>query len=684
MIRFAFTLLVIYICLGSAHAQEPRFIFDRDSTTTQSVAPKSVKKKQTISKSVNDSISGDSLSKVPAAIPAWTIDARLGQRIPMIMDTLFANYHQQALVDGQSVAMGYLGNWGSPAQNKIFIERGEGSAFSYLDAFNYCYKKPEDHVFFDTKKPYSNITYWSGGNRKSKEERFTGAMSLSFNKKFSLGFDVDYVYARGYYQSLANKQINYNIVSSYKSDNYQMHVFVGNNNFVNSENGGLKGLSSDFENTSPDALPVNMTETWNRVKGKRLYMTHKYTVGYNNQDSTTFTPVASLILTSNYVDQQRKLSSNQTQLLDDSIYNRNKELVFDTSNLNDRMAYYSVKNTFAISLHEGFRKWVKFGLTAFVEHDMSRYAMPGTVYPSLSTEKFADHTILVGGVLSKQKGEFLRYNLSTDVALLGHNLGESRLQGDLSSQINIGDKQALVKASAYIKNLKAQFFETNYMSRYYKWSEDKAVADRLQIKHSNFDDVRRVFIGGEIYLPFSQSRLSGGIETIQNYVYYSKKDTDTPISVFQNTSNMQVITARVDQKLNAGILHWDNQVVFQKSTNQEVLPLPTLSLYSNVYIQLKLAKVLNIQLGVDAHYHSKYYAQGYDPALLQFYNQKAMEIGNFPIATAYANLHLKKTRFFLMMYNVGQQFLDTEYYSVPNYLVNPMVFKFGLSWNFTD
>lgn len=91
-----------------------------------------------------------------------------------------------------------------------------------------------------------------------------------------------------------------------------------------------------------------------------------------------------------------------------------------------------------------------------------------------------------------------------------------------------------------------------------------------------------------------------------------------------------------------------------------------------------------MQLGVDAHYHTKYYAQGYDPALGQFINQNEVEVGNFPFATAYANLHLKKTRFFVMMYNIAQGYGDSNYYITPNYPVNPMVFKFGLSWNFTN
>lgn len=44
-------------------------------------------------------------------------------------------------------------------------------------------------------------------------------------------------------------------------------------------------------------------------------------------------------------------------------------------------------------------------------------------------------------------------------------------------------------------------------------------------------------------------------------------------------------------------------------------------------------KVLTMQVGIDAHWHTKYHVPGYEPALLQFYNQDEKEIGNYPIST---------------------------------------------------
>lgn len=719
MKKAAFIFILLYILVYPSYAQEPRFIFDADSTDT---AVRPVPQDDTFNRpaatpAVVDTAMLDSLSRVPPAIPSWKIDPRFGERIPVPMDTIFKGYHQRALVDGQGVAVGYLGNWGSPAQSKIFFEREEPSEFSFLDPFNYYYKRPQDHIFLDTKKPYSNFSYWSGGGRRNKEERFTAEMSLSFNKKFSLGFDIDYVYARGNYQSLANKQINYSIFSSYRTDQYQMHIFVANNNYTNTENGGLKSLSSDFFDENAENLPVRIFDTWNNMRGRRLYMTHKYSIGYDNEESEEFIPVASVILTSNYADQRRSFTSNQVQLLDDSLYNYINRDGFSPENdkpivnpgsgsgteslsvLDDRMSYYSFKNTLGISLNEGFRPWVKFGLTAFIEQDMRKYTLPDVLFPALATNAYSQNSTVIGGVLSKRKGEFLRYNLSADLGVLGYNIGEFRLEGDVTTQFKLFNKDFLVRANAYIKNLKPKFYETDFVSRYYRWTSSESDFQtwkgmNYKADYRNLDDIRRVYVGGEIYIPFTKTRISGGVENITNYIYYTKRPDSLSIDgrVLQNYpvernqfgDNIQVFSLRLDQNLKAGIFHWDNQIVFQHTNHKYLLPLPKLSVYSNIYIQTRIAKVLSMQLGVDAHFYSRYTAPGYDPALMRFYNQTERKIGNFPMATAYANFHLKRTRFFVMMYNVGRNISDEPYYSVNDYLLNPMMFKFGLSWNFTD
>lgn len=671
MKRIAF--IILYICASVlvTQAQQPRFIFDNDSTKTETPAP------QRASNSKTPSVNLDSLNKIPPAISSWNIDPRLGERIPIPMDTMLYGFHRESLVEGQGLAIGYLGNWGSPAYSKLFIEQDDASLFQFLDPYKFYYKTPGNQRFLSTKQPYSNIMYQSGGSRQSKEERFTGEISISFNKNLTVGFDIDYVYSRGFYQYNPDKQINYDFYTAYISDKYQMHAFVANNNFTHSENGGITEdgylNGTDKENVGKDntmSFQTHLSETWNYLRGKHLYMTNKYNLGYEKEGTEKFIPVASVILTNSYTDQRRRFYSRNVEALD-KFYNYTPQAGTQSAPVNDQMAYYSLKNTLAVSLNEGFRDWVKFGLTAFIENDRRTFRMPSEEFGWIATRDTTQNSTFIGGILSKEKGEFLKYNLYADLGVLGDDIGEFKLKADISTTINIKGQKAIVKANGYVKNLVPQLFQNSFRSKYYTWQKD-------------FNNTKRIFVGGEIYIPHTETRLSGGVENISNYIYFNNLEGVQMTSPTQDGGSVRVVSLRLDQNLHYGILHWDNQVSYQMSDKKDVIPVPTLSLYTNLYIKAKLAKVLTMQLGVDAHYHTKYYALGYDPALGQFVNQNEKEIGNFPFATAYANFHLKKTRFFVMMYNVAKDFGDSNYFTVPTYPVNPMIFKFGLSWNFTN
>lgn len=607
-------------------------------------------------------------------IYGWTISQRLGERMIVERDTSLYNFHQSTLMDSKDIAVSYLSNIGSPAQSKIFFDRDEPSLFSFLDTYGYSLMKPEKKVFLNTKIPYSNIFYQrTESSSQTREERFNSELSWNINKKLNVGFDINYLYARGYYSNLASKEFSYDLFASYISRKYEMHAFVYNNNFINSENGGLASDSSITDPVknqsfrSSTDIDVNFSDAWNRVKGRQIYLNNKYNLGFSQTDTI---PVSSIILTSYYADQQRKFISE-----DDSYVGTTAKTATDlqyqennyTSPANDNMAYWSFKNTLGISLNEGFRKWVKFGLTAFVEQDFRKYKLPNKTFASMQISTLeAQNATVIGGVLSKEKGRLLRYRLSADLGVLGYNLGEFRAAGKLTTRIKFGGKDAEVSANAYIKNLKPTFFENNFYSKYISWD-------------NNFSDIRRVYVGGEIYLPQTKTRIKGGVENLQNYIYYG---SDKYIA--QEGGSIQVIGLQLDQKLNAGPLHWDNQIAYQVSSNTDALPLPLISAYSNVYLQTVLSKVLTLQMGVDARLFTKYYAPGYDPVILQFYNQKDTKIGNFPISTAYINLHLKKTRFFIMMYNIMKGVGNREYFTTAHYPVNPMIFKMGLSWDFDN
>ena len=188
------------------------------------------------------------------------------------------------------------------------------------------------------------------------------------------------------------------------------------------------------------------------------------------------------------------------------------------------------------------------------------------------------------------------------------------------------------------------------------------------------------------------------MDEIENYTYLNmsydrsqEKLTGLSASFLQCNSSLAVFTAQLDQRLNLGPLHWDNIVTFQTSSDEDVLPLPRLNVFSNLYLQFMVANVLRVEMGASATWFSKYEAPDFLPQLNQFAVTKLTsegieaprkKLGNFPFVDVYANLHLKHARFFVMMSNATATNFDRMSFLTPHYPLNRSVLHLGVSWNF--
>ena len=620
----------------------------------------------------------DTVNLVLPAATVWYLHPRSGDRLVAAMDTLKHNYQQTTIPDGYSVAGGYLGPIGSPFISKIFFERDETSHFPFYDAYRPYNKSPEQHLFYNTRVPYANLTYQTAGSRPVKEQRLKALLTTNFGKRLNAGIEGDLISAKGLYRSQENKHNDWSLFGNYLSDKFESHLLASTSTVKQFENGGITDErfildpESVGENFSTGDIPVKFTNTWNKMKTNHLFFSGKYNIGYNDRSADSlgsgkFVPVASLVITSHYTGQDRRFLSYDTaqvtiegqamQRIDQFYTNRYYNTAVD-----DSVTFSSFKNSVALSLREGFKPWVKFGLTGYIEHEVRNFSMIDSVGGNIGRSKHRENSLFIGGILNKQQGEHFRFNLQANLGMAGADLGEVNLEGEVETAFNLAGKRTELSGHAYLRNITPNYLQKHYHSKYFWWDKE-------------LEDVRRAFVGGRLHIPFTNTTVNAGVENLQNYIYFDQERT-----VAQHAPNVQVLTAGVDQNIRLGVFNWDNRVVYQTSSNQEVIPAPSLSVYSNMYLKALIVNELTFQFGVDAHYHTTYFSPGYEPALLQFYNQREKEIGNYPIATVYANMHLKQTRFFVMLYNAASAVLKPrEYFSLPNYPVNPMMFKMGLS-----
>jgi hypothetical protein len=316
-------------------------------------------------------------------------------------------------------------------------------------------------------------------------------------------------------------------------------------------------------------------------------------------------------------------------------------------------------------MREGFQDWVKAGFTAFIYFEKRQFTLPGDSV--MGTVVYDEFSTFIGAELAKKRGSLLTYDARGEFCVVGSDLGEFRLTGNIQSKFPLLGKTASIQANGYIKNVVPAFYQRHHHSRYFWWD-------------TPLKNVQRVFVGGAVAWEETKTQLSVGVESIQNFVYF-----DTISIPRQYDSNLQVITGRLKQDFRYKALGWENEVVYQISSNSDVLPLPQISAYTNLYVAFKLVKVLSVQLGADVHYHTSYHAPYYEPATQQFHVQDKIKTGNYPLINAYANFHLKQARFFVSAYNLGSILINNPaYFSMPHYPLNPMVIKMGVSVMFNN
>lgn len=673
-------IFIISLIYTSAIMSQSRIILPTDTTNSVATDPISEQLPRPMEAvdTTKPEVPFDTINLVLPAATVWHINEKSAERIIVQMDTMKYNFQQTMLPDGYSLASGYLGTVGSPFISKIFFENEETGQFPFNDPYKPYSFSPTKQVFYNTHVPYAKLDYQTAGSRPMREQRLNALLTTNFNKKANIAFEGNIIDTKGLYKAQGNKQTNWSLFGNYLTDKFETHLYASTSTIRHFENGGItdetfitdpESIGQSFQSVD---IPVRFTETWNKLGSSHLFFSGKYNLGYysSSQDSLTadeFIPVASIGLTSHYTSQDRRFLSYDTaqvniegktmQYIDQFYQNK-----YYNNAVDDSITFRSIKNILSLSLREGFKPWVKFGLTGFIEHEYRKFNMIDIIDGELNRRTHNENAIFVGGILNKQQGEYLRFNVRADFGLVGASLGELKLEGDVETRYKIAGKLTTLSAHAYIKNLTSNYLQNNYRSKYFWWNND-------------FSDSRRVFLGGKLDIPFTKTTLNIGVENIQNHIYF-----DHNRDITQNSDNVQVLMARIDQRIKLGIFNWDNQVAYQTSSNQDVIPVPILSVYSNMYLKALIAKELTLQFGVDAHYHTSYYAPGYEPALLQFYNQNEKEIGNYPIATVYANMHLKQTRFFVMFYNVASKVIKPrEYFSLPNYPVNPFMLKLGLS-----
>lgn len=739
---------------------------------------------QRSSRNMADSLGTD--KEIPKGIKVWTVDQRFGDRRQAELDTMSYMYPNTIFTTGLRGEYNTTGNLGAPRINRIFINRAETDQFLFTQPYDYIVSPVDQFHFTNTLSPFTNLDYNTAGNRTNGEDHFKAKFAVNAGKRLGVGFNVDYLYGRGFYSNQSTSHFKYLMYGSYIGDRYQAHLIFSTITQKVTENGGItndeyiKHPESFDDNYATNEIPTVLERNWNRNNNLHVFLTHRYNLGFNRKvkmskeeiearkfamasqkenqaqkdleearrkakregrefdekkfkkqtfsgrpdnarvvntsvptDSTStkapseriavngkaaadslraleakaaqdtmwmkneYVPVTSFIHTMKFDTYRRIYQAYETP----------KDFYADTFNpagnypgdsIYDKTTHYRVQNTFAISLLEGFNKWAKAGLKAFVTSDLRHFTLPTETEIA---KAYNEHNLSIGAQLIKSQGKTLHYDATLETWLTGKDAGQMKIDADADINFALFGDTVRLQASGFFHRLTPTFYYRHYHSKHFWWDND----DMSKIIHTRIE--------GKFGYEKTKTTVRVAFDNIKNHTFfamgYNVTDdfgrTGNTLSVVQKSGAISLLTLELQQKLKLGPLHWDNVITYQKSSDDMALPVPDLNIYTNLFLRFKIARVLKCDFGADARFFTKYYAPDYSPALGQYAVQTGnnrTEVGNYPIVNVYANFHLQRTRFFVMMSHINAGQGKPDYFLAPHYPLNQRIFRFGVSWNF--
>ena len=302
--------------------------------------------------------------------------------------------------------------------------------------------------------------------------------------------------------------------------------------------------------------------------------------------------------------------------------------------------------------------------------DIKHYSLPDPSYLYKPHSNAWTDTYIYAGA----QGQFRKYfqwNAIGHYSLIGNEAGDFDISANALFQfypfrrartspvsLNLSFSTALDEPGFYVQHM---------LVNHFKWDNE-------------FDKISTSKFQGTLSIPRWKLEASVNYALLVNNIYY-----DAQSMPVQNTEPMSILGVTLDKELELfKFLHLDHRVLFQLSSNQEVVPLPMVSANARYYIQFGINNAMTMQLGANVFYYTKYKLQRWNPNVGIFYNQTSTEYGNAPYIDAFANMKWQNACVFVKWENAGMGWplAYSDYFSADGHIRTPRIVKVGLFWVF--
>lgn len=615
----------------------------------------------------------------PVITRQWTLSSDYTEEVNIAVDTTFSLFHRNRLTDKYSPFNAYTGNYGLPQYQISFFDR-----ITDPDMFLYRYYYPFMHlpvnpVFTNTQVPFSEMVFSFAGPRDRAEQTFRVRHSQNVNRFLNFGLIYDIVYSLGQYNYQRADNKTFTLYTSYTGEKYKLYLAGGINNLTSYENGGIADESQmkTFDTKDMEVNLGGLNKAFDILKNRNLLLVQRYTLknkplavtdtisGKSKSGGFRLNGTFSHIMAWE-VNKREYSDSYPRSGFYDTIY------ISDTKTF-DTLYSRSLKNTLRFDFTTDETRKFRLGGGVGIRNELFRYSqvVPShTVTLADTTEWTESNNVLVGRLFNDIGNKF-RWIASGELFLTGYRAGDFNLQGKMAKTFEWKKGKALWDIHGGMTSSKPSVWYERWGGNNFEWQ-------------NSFQKEFRINVGTMFDFPARRFSMKVNYAIIDNYTDFG---LDTLPSQF--TGGLSVAAFYIKKEVSAWKFHLSNDILIQKSSNNNILDLPLITIRSAGFFEhnfhFKLTNGdLNTQLGVEVLYNTAYYGYAYMPATGVYYRQEKSLTGNYPYLTAFLNLKLKRTRIFIMLDHFNAGMSGYNYFMVPSYPMNIRMFRYGIAWTFYD
>lgn len=608
-----------------------------------------------------------SKSDTLGVVMAFSLTQDFTQRTQIPIDTSLPRFQMFDPALKKYFPSVFTGNPGSHVQSKWFPDHTRSKVVSFFSSLEPYMELPSQALYYRTRKPFTLLTYFTGGPMSTQQQVLQAVHTQNVNPKLNFALRYSLVSSIGQYPNQKAKDNAFAFSTNYISDRYEVKGVVAVNSMSLQENGGIMPDTVPEQGTltyapvflnyaSSKYQHIGMMVTqdlhfgkfpWTKsgdttLRKKDVYFsTLHYTVGYD-AFTRTFN-VSSLSKLSGFGDTQS-----------DSAYFRH---FYDTTAFtHDQVFFRKFFHQLQLELHDSPSAWFRFRGYAGVFNEWMSYPV--------NEKHRSSYNLGINAALVSSAGKILTWIFSGKYYLAGYNAFDYELKAQMLTSV----RKVNFMAEGGRKAVTSDFYFRQYFGNNVRWD----------FPASGNDPVRQSMTWLQARLEAPLFTLTGDTRWIQNYQYF----TDSMPAQDKGSFIVNSLMARAC--LNVWKLRTITEVALQQS-GSTLVNLPAVAIRNTTaFEQILVRNVLIANLGFDVYYFTSYYADGFNPAIGQFFVQRSHKIGNYPFADVFLNFKLKRTRIMLKYEHINAGLLPRTYFTAWHYPMQGAVFTYGISWSFYD